>query len=329
MKKLFPVAILALCAACSTPEKQNSWLERYDESLDGIISANAKADTIATGLDWSEGPVWVPAINKLLFSDVPQNVIYSWSESEGKMVYLTPSGYTGTIPRGGEPGSNGLMINSLGELVLCQHGDRKIAVMKSGPAVPQALFSSLADHYRGMKFNSPNDITQDKKGNYYFTDPPYGLINNVNDSTKETPFQGVYKIASNGKLYLLVDSLTRPNGIAFSPDEKFLFVANSDSVKARWYRYEVGDSTLSNGTVFYDATNLTAKMRGLPDGMKINKQGTIFATGPGGVFIFNDQGKLLGKIKSDNPTSNCAFADDEKTLYVTADMNVVRIRLKD
>jgi len=329
MKNLFLIsAIVISFVACQSNENKVVFIERYDESLDAIISPDATRDSLATGYDWSEGPVWVEAEKMLLFSDVPKNIVYQWTEAGGVKPYLTPSGYTGSVPRGGEPGSNGLIINKDGKLVLCQHGDRKVAVMNAALNEPKAEFSALADNYEGKKFNSPNDLIQDSQGNYYFTDPPYGLINLTEDSTKEIPFQGVYKITTDGKIHLLVDSLTRPNGIALSPDEKFLIIANSDPERAQWYKYEVDGDSLKNGSVFYDATQFTKTMPGLPDGLKIDSRGNLFASGPGGIFVFNAEGKLAGKILFNDPTSNCAFADDGKTLYATSDMHIFRINLR-
>ena len=323
--------VLLLCiflASCSSSEKHPAFIERYQPSLDEIISVTVKRDTITTGYDWSEGPVWVASENMLLFSDVPKNIIYTWTEKDGAKPYLTPSGYTDTIPRGGEPGSNGLIINKAGELILSQHGDRKIAAMQSSLSDPKPVFRTLADNYNGKKLNSPNDIIQDSQGNYYFTDPPYGMVNPERDSTKETPFQGVYKITTDGKIHLLLDSLTRPNGIALSPDEKFLYIANSDPEKAYVYKYEVDGDRVKSGKVMYDASALTKSLPGLPDGMKIDAKGNVFATGPGGIFIFSPADELIGKILFNDPTSNCAFADDGKTLYATSDMHIFRIELR-
>ena len=303
-------------------------IERSDPTLDQIISPNAHVEVIAKGYDWSEGPVWVKDKKMLLFSDVPKNSIYKWTEEKGAELYLTPSGYTGHVPRGGEPGSNGLLISAKEQLVLCQHGDRRIALMNAGLDYPSADFTTLADNYHGKKFNSPNDAVFDSKGNLYVTDPPYGLLKLEKDPAKETPFQGVYKVYPNGKVTLLTDTLTRPNGIAISPDEKFLVISNSDPAKARWYRYELKDSSIISGKIFYDATASLATEKGLPDGLKIDSHGTLFATGPGGMFIFNPEGKVLGKIKLPQHASNCALGEDEKTLYVTSDMYLLRLKMR-
>jgi gluconolactonase len=233
------------------------------------------------------------------------------------------------MPYSEEPGSNGLLLNSEGKLVLCQHGDRRVALMDAPIPTPKATFITIADNFEGKKLNSPNDAVFNSKGDLFFTDPPYGLPNKAEDSTKETPFQGVYKV-NNSTLKLICDSLSRPNGIALFPGEKTLLVANSDPEKAVWYAFDLAENdSVTNARIFYDATANVAKEKGLPDGLKIDKQGNVFATGPGGVWVFNTDGKVLGKIKIPEPTSNCAFSPDEKTLYVTADMYVVRVKLRD
>jgi gluconolactonase len=222
-----------------------------------------------------------------------------------------------------------LTLNPEGKLVLCQHGDRRVAIMDAPLTSPEAKFITIVDNYDGKKLNSPNDVIFTSTGDLFFTDPPYGLPALADDSTKEIPFQGVYKL-TNEALMLITDTLTRPNGIALFPGEKRLIVANSDPEKAMWYTFDlVDDGSIANAKIFYDATANTKSEMGLPDGLKIDKSGNVFATGPGGVWIFDSSGKLLGKIKVTEKTSNCAFSPDQKTLYVTADDYVVRVRLKD
>ncbi len=326
LKYLFIASILL--ASCQSKQyKTIGSIERIDPSLDQLISPDAKLEIIAEGFEWSEGPLWIEDQQMLLFSDVPKNTVYQWTEKNGSSVYLTPSGYTGATARGGEPGSNGLLLFN-NQLLLCQHGDRRLAIMESSLDKPTPQFKTVGGSYNGKRFNSPNDAVADSKGNFYVTDPPYGLEKNVDDPAKETPYQGVYKIDTKGKVFLLVDSLTRPNGIALSPDEKFLFVANSDPAKAIWYRYELGDSSVTNGKIFYDVTKLTATEKGLPDGMKIDKEGNIFASGPGGLFIFNADGKLIGRVKIPEATANCALSADEKILFITSDMYVLRLKMR-
>lgn len=304
-------------------------VEKLDPSLDAIISIDAKVEIIADGFDWSEGPVWVEQQKMLLFSDVPQNIIYKWTESKGKEIYLTPSGYTGTIPRAGEKGSNGLTLTKNGKLLICMDGDRRLATMSADFKNPKPVFVTMTNNYNGKKFNSPNDLVYNKNGDLFFTDPPYGLEKNMDDPLKEISFQGVYKIKKSGELVLLLDSLTRPNGIAITPDQKTLLIANSDPLKPYWYAYDFGAAgKLINPRIFYDASEAAKTEKGMPDGMKIDSKGNVFATGPGAVWIFNKTGNLLGKIKFDGLVSNCALSPDEKTLYITADMYVLRVKMR-
>lgn len=336
MRNTIFYTLLLFSFACTKKEQGKSdevrtlgAVERLDPALDAIVKSDAAVEIIAEGFEWSEGPLWIEGQNALLFSDVPTNIIYKWTEAKGKETYLTPSGRTGSMPYGNEPGSNGLTLNSEGKLVLCQHGDRRVSIMDAPLTAPEPKFISIIDNYEGKKLNSPNDAVFISNGDLFLTDPPYGLPNNVDDSTKEIPFQGVYKV-SNRKTTLLTDTITRPNGIAFFPGDKTLIVANSDPEKAIWYAFDLADNGgLTNARIFYDATENAKTEKGLPDGLKIDKQGNVFATGPGGVWIFNREGKVLGKIKVTELTSNCAFSPDEKTLYVTADAYVVRVKLRD
>lgn len=303
--------------------------EKHDDAFDDIVSETASIDIIAEGFKWSEGPVWVADHNMLLFSDVPQNTVYKWTKENGAEVYLTPSGYTGEGHYSKEPGANGLTINQDGKLVLCQHGNRQMAIMDAPLNAPVPKFITVSDHYSGKKLNSPNDAAFRSNGDLFFTDPPYGLPKQANDPTRELSFNGVFKV-SNGTTTLITDSLTKPNGIAFLKGERTLLVANSDPAKAAWYAFDLDENdSVTNARIFYDATaNVQAGEKGLPDGFKVDKSGNVFATGPGGIWIFNATGKVLGKIKITEPTANCAFADDDKTLYITANMYLVRVKLR-
>ena len=303
-------------------------IERIDPTLDSILSPDAKAEIIAEGFDWSEGPLWIESEKMLLFSDVPANIVYKWTEEKGKEIYLTPSGYTDSMKRSGEMGSNGLLLDPDGNLVLCQHGNRQMARMNAPLHNPKSLFDSSANNYKGKKLNSPNDAIYTSNGELFFTDPPYGLEKQTDDPKKEIPFQGVYKVKKNGEIILLTDSLTRPNGLAFLPGEKTLIVANSDPEKPYWYSFDIANDSLINARIFHSASGMDTSAKGLPDGLKIDKKGNVFATGPGGLWIFNKESKLLGKIKFIEATSNCALSPDEKTLYVTNDMYVLRIKLR-
>jgi gluconolactonase len=328
MKKLLLLSFLA--AACSTTKeiKTVGTIERLDPALDAIISADVKPEVIAEGYTWSEGPVWIESQKMLLFSDVPTNIVYKWTEEKGAEQYLSPSGFTGDSTRSQEPGSNGLLIDDQGRLVLCQHGDRRLSFMNADLASPATNYTTIADNYQGKRFNSPNDAVQGKDKSFYITDPPYGLgTKDESDPEKQIAFQGVYKI-SGGKVTLLVDSITRPNGIGLSPDNKYLYIANSDPAKSRWYRFELGDTSVVSGSVFYDATNHAPEETGLPDGLKVDSKGNLFASGPGGVFIFSSEGKLLGKIRLEAPCANTALSPDEKWLFVTNNNMVLRVALK-
>jgi gluconolactonase len=332
MKKLVSFFLLISILSCHSqqPYKKVGSIERLDPSLDKIISPNATPEIIAEGMEWSEGPVWVESQQMLLFSDVPRDTIYKWTAKKGKEVYLTPSGYTGTVPRGGEMGSNGLILDKDGFLVLCQCGNRQMARMTAPVYKPTPLYATIANLYQGKKFNSPNDAVYNSKGELFFTDPPYGLEKQMRDPNKEIPFQGVYKVKTNGDVVLVTDSLTRPNGIAFLPGEKTLLVANSDPGKPNWYAFDIGENdTFLNPRIFYSTAGGDRSLKGLPDGMKVDTKGNIFASGPGGIWIFNVEGKLLGKIRLTESASNCALSADEKTLYITNDMYIVRVKMRD
>ena len=299
---------------------------RIDPSLDKLISPDAKIEVLSSGYQWTEGPVWVKNGKYLLFSDVPSNTIYRWKEGDkSASPFLKPSGYTGMGRYSNEPGSNGLIINQKGELVACEHGDRRISAM------PLTLGGkvTIADNFQGKRFNSPNDIVQHSSGAYYFTDPPYGLDKHENDSSREIDIFGVYRIGTDGKVSIATAELQRPNGLAFSPDEKILYVAQSDPDRAIIMAYPVQvDGSLGKGKVFYDATSVVkeGKLKGLPDGLKLDKQGNLFATGPGGILIISPEAKLLGRIDNNEPNANCAWGDDGSTLYITSNMHLCRIK---
>ena len=305
-------------------EDKIAWIERADPRLDALVDVEATVEKLAEGFDWSEGPVWIPQANCLLFSDVPQNTVYRWREGQGIDAFLKPSGYTALMERSGESGSNGLALDRAGRLLLCQHGDRRVARWEKG------CFITLADQYEGRPLNSPNDLVVKSNGDIYFTDPPYGMTAESRRDPNALPFCGVYRISADGHLTLLVRDMTRPNGIAFSPDEKILYVAQSDPERPLWMAFPVkADGTLGEGRVFFDAKPwLDAGLKGLPDGMKVDAQGNIFATGPGGVNIFAPDGTFLGRVRINVPAANCAFGNDGSVLYITADMYLLRVKTK-
>ena len=260
----------------------------------------------------------------MLFSDIPPNRVMKWIEGEGVSVYLEPSGYTGATPYGREPGSNGLLLDAKGQLVSCEHGDRRVSVMTTNGGK-----RTLVDHYKGKRLNSPNDAAFKSNGDLYFTDPPYGLPKRYEDPRRELDFCGVYRLSKGGELTLLTKEMTRPNGIAFSPDEKTLYVAQSDPKAAIWKAFPVKeDGTLGEGKVFFDATPMVGKHKGLPDGLKVDAKGNIWATGPGGVHVFAPDGTPLGRIDTKEATANCGWGGDGSVLYITADMYLCRIQTK-
>jgi gluconolactonase len=333
MHRIRILILLPLLAACvgerSTGPRTIGSIERLDPAIDALIPPDAVIEVLAEGFDWAEGPVWIEDGEYVLFSDVPANRIYRWKEGEGHRVWLEPSGYTGDAPRGGEPGSNGLLLDGEDRLVLNQHGDRRVARLDAPLTAPEPNFTTLADRYEGMRFSSPNDAVFDSRGALFFTDPPYGLPEGPGDPTKETPFNGVYRLGVDGVVTLLTDELSRPNGIALSPDERTLYVANSDPERAIWMAYDLLPSgTIDNGRVLFDATEQVPERRGLPDGLKVDEAGNVFATGPGGVLVFSPDGRHLGTIRTTQATANCAFDRDGTALYMTADSYLLRIRLQ-
>lgn len=303
---------------------------RLHPGMDEIIPRGILPEIIAEGFNWSEGPLWLSEQQIVIFSDVPENSIYQWSEKDGLKLYLKPSGYTGEEPRGGETGSNGLLLNGEGQLVLCQHGDRRMALMDAPLTSPQPRFITLADRWKGKRFNSPNDAVYSPNGDLYFTDPAYGLEKRYQDPAREMDFTGVFRVGPNGKVTLLTEKLGAPNGIGFMPDGKTLIVANSGGGQnSYWMAYDVaGDGSLTNDRVFFDASVASDTLTGAPDGLEIQPDGTMFATGPGGVWVFDQEGRHLGIVMTGQATSNCTVDSDQHYLYMTADMYLMRIKLK-
>ena len=316
----------------STPLK----VDRLDASSDRIIPADARLERVATGYTWTEGPVW--AKNSLFFADIPGNSILKWNAGAGASTFLKPSGYKGSIPYGGpEAGSNGMTLDSLGRLTVAGHAQRNVFRLES--LDPAATVTILADSYQGKRLNSPNDLVYSSDSALYFTDPPYGLRTQKDDDPdKQLKVNGVYRLPhalqqkpgappANADLQLLVSDLTRPNGIAFCPDEKYLYVDNSEPKKL-WVRYRMQpDGSLTEGKVIYDAT--ADPRPGAPDGMKVDEQGNIYSAGPGGVWIFSPEGKPLATILMPERAANLTWAGaDRKTLYIAASTSVYRVQLK-
>lgn len=347
MIRIIPfLLVLLVLAGCNTRESNNAEeetvsteqptpyatlgsIERLDPELDNMISPDARLEILAEGFEWTEGPVWISQGDYLLFSDIPRNSIFKWKEGDSISLYLKPAGFTGEASGSNEPGSNGLLLDRDGQLVLCQHGDRRMARMDASLAEPEPKFTTIVDSFKGKQLNSPNDGVYLSNGDLYFTDPPYGLPGGADSPEKELDFQGVYRFsAEDSILTLLTKELTRPNGIGFSPDGKNMYVANSDPERAIWMVYDVtNDGNIENGRVFYDATEKVKQEKGLPDGMAVHSSGYLFATGPGGIWVFKPDGTHMGTIRTGEATANCTFNNSESMLYVTADMYLLRLKL--
>ena len=319
-----------MATAQPTPFPTIGQVVRTDPRLDRLIPIESKVEVLATGFVWTEGPIWVKEGAFLLFSDVPQNTVFKWTEKEGVTPFLKPSGYTGAGTYSEEPGSNGLTIDRQGRLISCEHGDRRVTAM---PLNGSGGKRTLADNVNGKRFNSPNDVVAHSNGSYYFTDPPYGMPKREKDPTRETEGFGVYRIAPEragvpGAVSTVVGDLTRPNGIALSPDEKTLYVAQSDPVRPVVMAYPLqADGSVGKGRVVFGAEGM--KKQGLEggfDGMKVDRDGNLWVTGGGGVLVLSATGELLGHIKIGVATANCAWGDDGSTLYITSDMYLCRIR---
>ena len=299
-------------------------VERLSPEIDNLIEKSAKIEILADGFEWSEGPVWSSQLNSVLFSDVPENVIYSWNEDKGLGTFTRPIGYSGKVPNLKKAGTNGLTIDADGNLIICMHGDRKITRLEKLNINRKV---TLVNSFDGNLLNSPNDLVYDSKGNLYFTDPPYGLLEGDNDKLKEIEFNGVYKVSPNGDIEVLVKNLTRPNGISISNDEKTLYVANSDKNNPVIMQYDLSEEGAKNPSIFFDGRELTKKDIGLFDGLKVHPTGNVFATGPGGVLVIKENGDHIGTIRTEVRTANCAFDENFQYLYMTSDMFLTRIKL--
>ena len=296
-------------------------IEQHDPAFAELIDTSEKIEVLKGGFKWSEGPVWIKSGGYLLFSDVPKNKIHKWHPKDGHSVFMNQSGFEGET-RNREPGSNGLMVDPQGRLVVCDHGNRRVyCVEKDGTK------TTLADNFKGKKFNSPNDLVINANGDIYFTDPPYGL----GGRKSELNYFGVYRLTPDGKITLMTKELTRPNGIALSPDEKTLYVAQSHKPAPIYQSYAIkADGTTDNeGKLLFDAGKFArAGDPGMPDGMCVDVNGNLWATGPGGVLIISPKGKLLGRLNMGQPTANCAWGDDGSTLYITSNDRLCRVKTK-
>jgi gluconolactonase len=335
MHNLFLFAVLLFIACNDQPAGDQSAnnepandskrrVEILDPEANQFFDSSTTIDIVGSGFKWTEGPLYIKDGDYFLFSDIPRNRIYKWKEGDSARLYLEPSGFMGDIKGMHEPGSNALLLDARGNLVLCQHGERRLARMKAPIASPKPEWEVLVDRYQGKRFNSPNDAVFHANGDLYFTDPPYGL-----DGTKELDFQGVYRLKPDGRIDLLTKELNRPNGVALSPDGKILYVASSDAKNMIWMKYELDENGLAkNGQVFYEVHKYEGKNVGAPDGMKINSKGYMFSSGPEGLWVFNPQAKPIARLYTGQATSNCAFSADEKTLLLTCDDYIMRVTLK-
>ncbi len=294
-----------------------------DPRFDQLVPTQAKLEKIADGFSWVEGPVWHKKEEYLLFSDIPANRVYKWMRGAGTSLYLDRSGYSGSDPFvGNEPGSNGLTFDATGRLVLCRHGDRQIGRLESNGTI-----TPVVTRHDGHRINSPNDLVFKSNGDLYFTDPPFGLPGLFDDPHK-APVQGVYRVAKDGTVTRVIADIKAPNGIAFSPDEQTLYVSDVDPQRAAWLAYDMNpDGTVTNGRVFFDATRWRKDPFFGPDGFKVDQNGNLFGARPGGISVFAPDGTLLGTIETGQPTSNVAWGEDGRTLFVTGGSSVYRIRL--
>ncbi len=300
-------------------------IRRLDPALDQLVAPDAVIEKVTGNLQFAEGPVWVRSGGYLLFSDIPANAIMKWNPPNEVSVFRHPI-FTREFPKGIQIGSNGLTLDPQGRLIACEHGNRRVS-----RAEKNGRITTLADRYEGKRLNSPNDVVCRRNGDIYFTDPNSVARNNPpdpnNDFKTELGFNGVYRVTPAGKLALLTKDIPYPNGLAFSPDEKKLYVANTRPDKF-WMVFDVkADGTLANGKKFLDVSKESGD--GVPDGMKVDQPGNLYATGPGGVLIISPEGKHLGTIQLPEIPANCAWGDaDGKTLYITARTGLYRVSLK-
>ena len=321
---ILKVILILINLSVISQDKFIGSVERLSPEIDNLIEKSAKIEILADGFEWSEGPVWSSQLNSVLFSDVPENVIYSWNEDKGLGTFTRPIGYSGKVPNLKKAGTNGLTIDADGNLIICMHGDRKITRLEKLNINRKV---TLVNSFDGNLLNSPNDLVYDSEGNLYFTDPPYGLLEGDNDKLKEIEFNGVYKVSPNGNIEVLVKNLTRPNGISISNDEKILYVANSDKNNPVIMQYDLSEEGAKNPSIFFDGRELTKKDIGLFDGLKVHPTGNVFATGPGGVLVIKENGDHIGTIRTEVRTANCAFDENFQYLYMTSDMFLTRIKL--
>ena len=333
---IVPLAV-ALTVSCDGPEREAPQqgdeeaaeqspapaaigeIVRVDPRIDTLVPIDATIEKLAEGFMFIEGPVWDRRNSRLYFSDVRGNEVYQWNEADGASTFLDPV-FEGDRTGTRSVSSNGLTLDAEGRLILCEHGNRRISRLEE-----DGSRSVLVETYEGAQLNSPNDAVFASDGSLYFTDPPYGLEGLEESTDRQLDFNGVYRLAPDGQLELLVRDQTRPNGIALSPDETTLYVANSDAENKVWMAYDVSENGVSNARVFYDVNDQSEP--GAADGMKVDLSGNLFATGPGGVWVIGPDGTHLGTIKTGEVTANVGWGDDGRTLYMTSSTSLYRIRL--
>jgi gluconolactonase len=325
--RLFFLIIVSLVVINTKGQQIFGSVEFLDPRMEAFFDRDTKIEVLAKGFTWAEGPVWVSKLNGVVFTDVPNNKAYLWTEEDGLSLFLSPSGMTNHAPHSTDGGANGLTLDNEGNLILCQHGNRAISKLKNwGFDVPD--YEILVDHFEGKWLNSPNDLVINQANEIFFTDPPYGLKDQDQDAIKELDFNGVYKWSKNEGLVLLDKSLSRPNGIALSNDEKTMYIGNSNSKHSIIAAFDVENGLLKNKRIFFDGSLLAQTRRGLFDGLKVHSSGVIFATGPGGVLVLDVSGTHLGTIMPGKSTANCVFDAEEGYLYLTSTDILARIKIK-
>ena len=335
MRNILNLMIISLLLSCSNNEKQNPSITIFDESIENIINSTAEIEELVDSLFIPEGPVWDESSNSLLFVDVLSNKLYKWNEENGASEYISPSGNTGYAPNLGQGilGANGLAIDSEGNILACQHGDRRIARI-ANKSSNDPMFETIVDNFEGQTFNSPNDLTISKDGSIYFSDPAFGFFDLdsfqfVDSELRQLDFNGIYKFNPKTKITeLITKDIDLPNGLALSPDEKTLYINKMGMLDSNQRMMKVN---LENNELetFFEDKELSEKYEGNFDGMKVHSSGNIFTTGPGGILVISPEGKLKAQLDF-GPITNCAFDTDEEYLYVTGfigNEKVYRIKL--
>jgi gluconolactonase len=323
--------LLVLIFSCyimnSSAQQTVGSVEFLDPKMEVFFDKKTKVEVLARGFTWAEGPVWVSKLNGVVFTDVPNNKAYLWTKKDGLSLFLSPSGMTNHAPHSTDEGANGLTLDNEGNLILCQHGNRAVSKLKNW-SFDTPEYEILVDHFEGKWLNSPNDLAINQKGQIFFTDPPYGLKDQDRDALKELDFNGIYKWSQDNGLVLLDKSLSRPNGIALSNDEKTVYIGNSDSQNSIIAAFDLENGLLKNKRTFFDGSVLAQTRQGLFDGLRVHSSGVVFATGPGGVLVLDESGKHLGTVMPGKSTANCGFDAQENYLYLTSTDVLARIKLK-